>query len=108
VTLKRFPDGVEGQAFFSNMSKAGRGGKVFIDWSQNALHQATVCAYSLRAANQPTVSTPLQGEEAERAASTRKADQVLSFTAEAVVKRAARDWWEPSLTLKQRLPTQAS
>src|SRR5690348_2282239 len=32
-----------------NMSKSGRAGKVFVDWSQNDTHKTTVCAYSLRA-----------------------------------------------------------
>ena len=33
----------------SNMSKAVRKGKVFVDWSQNDEHKTTICVYSLRA-----------------------------------------------------------
>ncbi len=33
----------------SNMSKAARKGKVFVDWSQNDEHKTTICVYSLRA-----------------------------------------------------------
>ena len=31
------------------MAKEQRGGRVFVDWSQNDRHKTTVCAYSLRA-----------------------------------------------------------
>src|SRR4051812_14946105 len=33
----------------SNMAKAARPGKVFIDWSQNSRHKTTVAVYSMRA-----------------------------------------------------------
>ena len=42
-----------------------RAGKVLIDWSQNDEHKTTVCVYSLRARERPTVSTPLAWEEIE-------------------------------------------
>jgi len=37
-----------------DMAKNERGGKVFVDWSQNDRHKTTVCAYSLRAEPRPT------------------------------------------------------
>ena len=37
----------------SNMSKAVRKGKVFVDWSQNDEHKTTICVYSLRAKEEP-------------------------------------------------------
>ena len=40
----------------SVMAKKERPGKVFIDWSQNTDHKTTVCVYSLRARERPTVS----------------------------------------------------
>ncbi len=52
----------------SRMAKALRAGKVFIDWSQNDMHKTTVCVYSLRAKDRPTVSTPVTWEEVEAAA----------------------------------------
>ena len=52
----------------SNMNKALRGGKVFIDWSQNSRHKTTVAPYSLRARPQPTVSTPVTWDEVEAGA----------------------------------------
>src|SRR5688572_31926567 len=53
------------------MEKRLRKGKVFIDWSQNDDHKTTVCVYSLRAKDHPTVSTPLQWKEVEDRKSTR-------------------------------------
>ena len=41
------------------MAKAERPGKIFVDWSQNALHKTTIAPYSLRARPEPTVSTPV-------------------------------------------------
>ena len=46
-----------------NMAKEHRGGRVFVDWSQNDRHKTTVCAYSLRATSAPGVSTPLTWDE---------------------------------------------
>ena len=52
------------------MKKQLRAGKVFVDWSQNDPHKTTVCVYSLRARQRPTVSTPLTWAEVEKAART--------------------------------------
>jgi len=43
----------------AKMQKSLRKGKVLVDWSQNDHHKTTVCVYSLRAKDHPTVSTPL-------------------------------------------------
>ncbi|MEA2398188.1 MAG: bifunctional non-ous end joining protein LigD, partial [Thermoleophilaceae bacterium] len=43
----------------SRMTKSLRAGKVLVDWSQNDEHKTTVCVYSLRARERPTVSTPV-------------------------------------------------
>jgi bifunctional non-homologous end joining protein LigD len=53
------------QQVVSVMTKKARPGKVFIDWSQNNPAKTTVAAYSLRAGEQPTVSTPLTWKEVE-------------------------------------------
>lgn len=47
------------------MDKKLRRGRVFIDWSQNAVYKTTVCVYSLRAGATPTVSAPLTWDEVE-------------------------------------------
>ena len=63
----------------SDMSKAKRAGKVFVDWSQNDRHKTTVNVYSLRALERPTVSTPLTWDEVSDLAD---ADEPLSFTSD--------------------------
>ncbi len=47
----------------SVMARARRTGKVFIDWSRNNPGKTTVAAYSLRARETPTVSTPVTWQE---------------------------------------------
>lgn len=99
IMEKHFPDRV-----LSGMSKVKRSGKVFIDWSQNSEHKSTVCAYSLRARPQPTVSMPLTWEEVERAV-TKKNAETLIFAADKAVKRMKEkgDLFEPVLKLRQKL-----
>jgi bifunctional non-homologous end joining protein LigD len=67
----------------SRMTKALRSGRVFIDWSQNNGKKTTVAPYSLRAREQPTVSTPLTWDEV--AACAEPAD--LTFTADDIPAR---------------------
>lgn len=89
----------------SKMKKSLRPGKIFIDWSQNDQHKTTVCVYSLRAKETPTVSTPVSWKEVEQALSTRKA-QFLSFTSDQVLERIIKfgDLFSPVLSDKQQLP----
>ncbi|TDD60056.1 ATP-dependent DNA ligase [Kribbella antibiotica] len=47
----------------ANMTKALRPNKVFIDWSQNASAKTTLAPYSLRGAEEPRVSTPIDWDE---------------------------------------------
>ena len=87
------------------MAKSLRGGKVLVDWSQNDPHKTTVCVYSLRARERPTVSTPVRWREVEKAARGGDASG-LRFEPEAVLRRVARagDLFAPVLSLHQRLP----
>lgn len=90
----------------TNMSKSLRAGKVFVDWSQNDRHKTTCCAYSLRARPRPTVSTPVEWSELDRA--LRKNDPtLLHFETADVLKRVKKngDLFAPVLRLKQKLPT---
>jgi bifunctional non-homologous end joining protein LigD len=89
----------------SEMKKELRGGKVFIDWSQNDEHKTTVSVYSLRARERPTVSTPVTWEEVERAWKKKNAD-LLVFEAPQVLERCEKmgDLFAPLLTLEQKLP----
>ena len=89
----------------SRMTKALRAGRVLIDWSQNDEHKTTVCAYSLRARERPTVSTPLRWDEV-RDALKRPSPGALSFDAAAVLERVREqgDLFAPVLSLAQALP----
>ncbi|GAB3561314.1 ATP-dependent DNA ligase [Spelaeicoccus albus] len=51
----------------SEMKKAARKGKVFVDWSQNNFAKTTVCPYSLRGKAKPFVAAPRRWEEIETA-----------------------------------------
>ena len=88
----------------SNMKKELRTGKVFVDWSQNDDHKTTVCVYSLRARERPTVSTPVTWEEVEAHHAGKLKE--LAFTSEQVLERMERygDLFEPVLKLRQKLP----
>jgi bifunctional non-homologous end joining protein LigD len=89
-----------GDLIVSQMKKSLRTGKVLIDWSQNDRHKTTVAAYSLRAREPPTVSTPLTWDEVE------DDDSKLMLEAHELLDRVADrgDLFEPVLKLKQRLP----
>jgi bifunctional non-homologous end joining protein LigD len=89
----------------SDMKKALRTGKVLVDWSQNDDHKTTVCVYSLRAKDRPTVSTPVKWGEVESCL-TKGDPSLLVFEAEDVLARAKKygDLFEPVLKLKQKLP----
>jgi bifunctional non-homologous end joining protein LigD len=89
----------------SDMKKSLRTGKIFVDWSQNDDHKTTICVYSLRAKERPTVSTPVTWAEVEKCHKKQDAS-VLVFTSDATLKRAEKsgDLFEPVLKLKQKLP----
>ena len=49
----------------SEMTKAKRPGKVFLDWSQNTASKTTISPYSLRGRERPFVAAPLSWDEVE-------------------------------------------
>src|SRR5215471_4437322 len=89
----------------SNMSKAVRKGKVFVDWSQNDEHKTTICVYSLRAKEEPTVSTPVTWTEVENCLKKKRAE-LLRFRSDQTLARVEKqgDLFKSVETLKQRLP----
>ena len=93
------------QLVVSSMKKELRTGKVLIDWSQNDEHKTTICVYSLRARERPTVSTPLGWDEVEAAAGSGDAASV-AFEATDVLDRVKErgDLFAPVATLRQKLP----
>ena len=78
--------------------------KVFVDWSQNDDHKTTVCVYSLRAKDSPTVSTPVTWDEVESTLKKSDASRLV-FTSDDVLKRVEKhgDLFAPLLKKKQRL-----
>jgi bifunctional non-homologous end joining protein LigD len=89
----------------STQKKTERKGKVLVDWSQNDDFKTTVCVYSLRARERPTVSTPLEWDEVESAVA-RDDSERLVFDSEAVLRRVERsgDLFKPVLEREQILP----
>jgi bifunctional non-homologous end joining protein LigD len=83
----------------SQQRKELRKGKVLIDWSQNDENKTTVCVYSLRARERPTVSTPLRWEELDD-------PDALVFEASDVLERVEEhgDLFAPVVEHEQELP----
>ena len=67
----------------SRMAKNLRGGKVFVDWSQNSAAKTTIAPYSLRARDQHWASTPVTWEEVAGC----RAPEDLQFRAEETLER---------------------
>lgn len=89
----------------SDMKKSLRVGKVLVDWSQNDDHKTTICVYSLRAREKPTVSTPVTWDEVRRTLKKNDPGELV-FEAGKVLERVERlgDLFAPVIKLKQRLP----
>jgi bifunctional non-homologous end joining protein LigD len=104
-TVAELLEEAEPELVVSRMTKAERPGKVLIDWSQNDRRKTTACAYSLRASERPTVSTPLEWDEV-RAALDGGDPETLRFEASTVLERIAErgDLFAPVLSLVQKLP----
>jgi len=86
----------------SRMTKSLRPGKIFVDWSQNNSAKTTVAPYSLRARDEPTVSTPVTWDEVASGAA-------LRFTATDVLARVEEygDLFADTLDDAQRVPISA-
>jgi len=59
------------------MTKSLRPGKVFLDWSQNVAAKTTICPYSLRGKETPTVAAPRTWDEVEAGAAGKKLEQLM-------------------------------
>jgi bifunctional non-homologous end joining protein LigD len=90
----------------SQMVKAKRSGKVFVDWSQNDEHKTTISVYSLRAAPFPSVSTPVSWEEVGRCLDRRE-DALLEFDVADTLQRVGEhgDLFAETISLHQPLPS---
>jgi len=98
-------EGGFGDRVVSRMTKSERPGRVLIDWSQNDPHKTTVCVYSLRAKERPTVSTPLEWEEVEAALAAGDAERLV-FDHAAVLERIETkgDLFAPLVSERQSFP----
>jgi bifunctional non-homologous end joining protein LigD len=103
--LARLLEHVHPELVVSDMKKAVRTNKVFVDWSQNDQHKTTISVYSLRARKHPTVSTPVTWDEVEQALKKKDAERLV-FEAKDVLARVEKmgDLFEPVEKLKQKLP----
>jgi bifunctional non-homologous end joining protein LigD len=83
-----------------------RRGKVLVDWVQAEPRRLMVAPYSLRATDEPAVSTPVSWTEVAEAAEGRS----LSFGASDVLERIAADGdlFAHARTVRQALPERAS
>lgn len=103
LSMGQLLEKVHGDLVLTAMDRSRRGGKVFVDWSQNHLTKTTVCAYSLRARARPTVSTPLTWSEVE-AIVDGELDPVFEFDDVLARVDAHGDRFADVLTVEQSLP----
>jgi bifunctional non-homologous end joining protein LigD len=89
----------------AKMTKKKRNAKVFIDWSQNDASKTTICVYSLRAWERPTVSFPLEWKELKNPAGSGNPER-LRVTHSEALSRAEKngDLFREVLVKKQKLP----
>jgi bifunctional non-homologous end joining protein LigD len=104
-TIARLLEDQHRDLVVSDMKKALRTNKVFVDWSQNDQYKTTVAVYSMRAKERPTVSTPVTWKEVEQC--LKKEDpELLVFTSDQTLARVEKDGdlWEELPKMKQKLP----
>jgi bifunctional non-homologous end joining protein LigD len=88
-------------AFVATMTKAKRGGKIFVDYFRNDYTATAIADYGVRARPGAPVALPLEWKELEGV------EAANQFTMQDVLKRLSRK--RPSAPVKeQRLPTHAS
>jgi bifunctional non-homologous end joining protein LigD len=88
--------------YVATMSKAKRGGVIFIDWLRNTRGATSVCSWSLRARDSAGVAVPLRWDELARISA---ADAFPMGKALARAKRLKADPWHDIARLKQTLPS---
>ncbi len=100
IMQKHYPDLVT-----SKMGKEHRSGRIFINWSQNDQSLTTVSVYSLRAAEKPFVSFPLEWKEVEEGARLGDREKFQVLHSEALKRvEASGDLFREVLVMEQKLP----
>ena len=105
-TVAELLESSEPKLVVARMNKNLRKGKVFIDYSQNDEHKTTVCVYSLRARERPTVSTPVTWDEVRACLDSGDPGELV-FEAAQVIERYADqgDLYAPVVSLVQEIPS---
>jgi bifunctional non-homologous end joining protein LigD len=83
------------------MTKAQRGGRIFIDYLRNSLEQTSVAAYSTRARTGAPVSAPVTWEELGR---TKGANQYTVLNLGKRLRGLKQDPWQDMNRVRQSLP----
>ena len=87
--------------FIANMSKAKRGGRIFVDYLRNASEATAVAAYSTRAKPHAPVSTPLHWDEL--ADSDLRSDRYTVLNLRQRLADLKQDPWADYFKLKQEI-----
>lgn len=100
ILQKGYPDLVT-----AKMAKELRAGRVFINWEQNDPSKTMICAYSLRAREEPLAASPVGWGDVERAAREGDPARLRVGWAEALSRAEGEgDLFREVLTTKQELP----
>jgi bifunctional non-homologous end joining protein LigD len=93
------------ETVITNMNRAKRTGRVFIDWTQNHAWKSTIAPYSLRGYTYPTVAAPVTWNEVEQATVTRDIGPLMFLMGE-IPGRLERhgDLMVDALDVRQALP----
>jgi bifunctional non-homologous end joining protein LigD len=89
------------ERYIAKMTKAARGGKVFVDYLRNSFEQTAVAAYSTRARAGAPVSVPVTWEELGR---TKSSNQYTVLNLMQRLNKLKADPWRDIGRTKQRLP----
>lgn len=87
--------------FIANMSKAKRGGRIFVDYLRNASEATAVAAYSTRAKPHAPVSTPLHWDELDD--SDLRSDRYTVLNLRQRLASLKQDPWADYFKLKQEI-----
>ncbi len=91
----------EPERYIATMTKAARGGKIFVDYLRNSLEQTAVAAYSTRARAGAPVSAPVSWQELGR---TKGGNQYTLQNLSQRLGKLRTDPWKDIARVKQRLP----